>query len=142
MELNKLELYRAIYYLLAALTAIDMKDKYTHQYTEFEMYLYGKYEDHRTNFEVYYVEAWDRYWFRPKPIEGEPTVIKSWEDLAKLEPTGDISIEVDLEWCNGELLYKGEYLHYLSTHSLYDSCCKDTESLLRCYGFNVVIKGD
>lgn len=130
---------KEIYYLLAAMTIIDMKNKYTDEYTEFELYLYGRYEEHKTNFEIYYDNSRKRYWFRHKPIKGVPMVITSWEDLAKLEPIGDISIKVDLEWGNGEILYKGKYMDYLSTHSLYESNYKETENLLRCYGFNVQI---
>ena len=145
-NISKLFVIRAKYFYLAAITALIMDKKDIDEYNELEFYLWCKCEMRMCNFEVYRKEGY--YWYRAKPLKGEPIIIKTWHDLAQLKPINGIYIHVDFDYYNGEIHYKGtaykssKYLSYLSTHSLYEEMAARTENILKCYGFNVKVIGD
>lgn len=132
---------KIIYQILSLMMLKEIKDKYSNEYTYEEMYIYLKYKRKMTNFKIVYNKEYDCYTYAPKDFKEEPIIIKSWKELSKLKPVGDFSINVNFKYYNGELLYKGKYFEYLTTHFLYKENIERSEKLLRCYGFNVKLIG-
>lgn len=132
---------KTIYQIFSLILLQEIKCKELEEYTYEEMYIYLKYKRRMTNFKVVYNKEYDCYTYEPKEFKENPTIITSWEELSKLKSVGDFSIRVNFKYYSGDLLYKGKYFKYLTTHFLYKENEEYSEKLLRCYGFNVKIIG-
>ncbi len=66
-------------------------------------------------------------------------IIKTWEELAKLQPVEGYRLNIDLKTFSGEVLNdKGEMVEYLSTHTFYEK--SGCHKVLQKYGWNVYLK--
>lgn len=63
-------------------------------------------------------------------------IIENWEELKKCTSETH-KLNVDLEFGCGRIVEDGDTVHYLSTHTFYESTYKQSEEILNQYGFNV-----
>lgn len=108
--------------------------------SKIETYIKYRYEYMMSNIWVKFDKENEVYNVYPKPMKGNSRIISEWGDLETLK-NDYISIDVDYEYGSGYIKYRNKRLMYLSTHTLYKSRVKDTEDILRCYGFNVKVVG-